>query len=448
MTEVGRPVDGGPAHVHRHPPRVPGLEGQDLTGRGVEQADHDDAPYRRTAGPLPVLAAVIGPPALAAAAAAASGLGAPVTALVALGGSLLGAAAVTAGALRPLRSELTAARLELRAARDRLRAAEAARDLERRTERALALAATEAETLRAGLRAVAERAPEGELSLLLATPDGAGVGWSAPFTHGALQPARPVTGQPGCLALATGATVRTASSRAVEACPHLADRADEVSATCLPVRVDGRLLGAVCLAGAPGDLPDSATTAGIEWLLERTAARLTDQRRRRGPSRPGPDDPVTGLPTEAALRAQLRDLVRSLVPFSAAVVAVDGAEQLRDRHGPAALDEAVALVADTLGATLRPDDLVCRLDGPRLAAVLTGCEPEQAVAALERAREALVLAAAASDARPVTCSAGVVASHWVSSLDEILRTADAACVAAHLQGGNRVLLAEQPSHHR
>lgn len=391
---------------------------------------------------------MVGPPALAAAAAVAGGLGAAATALAALGGSLLGAAAVIAAVLGPLRSDLTDARLASRAARDRLRVVEAARDLERRTERALALAATEAETLRAGLRAVAERAPEVELDLLLASPDGAGVGWSAPFTQGALQPARPVTGRPGCLALATGATVQTASSRSVEACPHLADRADEVSATCVPVRVDGHPLGAVCLAGAPGDLPDRATTSGIEWLLERTAARLTDQRRRRGPPRPGPDDPVTGLPTEPALRAQLRELVRSLMPFSAAVVAVDGADELRDLHGPAALDEAVALAARTLGDTLRPDDLVCRLDGPRLAVVLAGCEPEQAVAALERAREALVLAAAATDTRPVTCSAGVVASYWVSSLDEILRNADAACVAANLQGGNRVLLAEHPSHRR
>jgi diguanylate cyclase (GGDEF)-like protein len=156
---------------------------------------------------------------------------------------------------------------------------------------------------------------------------------------------------------------------------------------------------------------------------------------------PGPLDPVTGLPTEPALRGRLRDLVRSLTPFSVAVVRLDGEEAYRTEHG-AGVDDALRLLAGMLTTTLRPDDVVCRLDGARFAAVLERCTADQASAAMERVRESLVLALTLDDVAHFTCSAGIVESHRATSLDETVALADAACDVALLRGGNRVSLAD------
>jgi diguanylate cyclase (GGDEF)-like protein len=208
------------------------------------------------------------------------------------------------------------------------------------------------------------------------------------------------------------------------------------------VRIGDRLLGVVCVTGAPGEVPRDETMRGVEWVVDRTAARVTEQRRSRGPSTPGPEDPITSLPTEPALRHHLRELVRALTPFSVAVATVDGAELFRDEHGLEEYDDALRLLADTLVATLRPDDVVCRLDGARFAAVLVHCDSDQASAAMERVRESLVLAIAEEDAPHFSCSAGIVESHRATSLEQIVELADAACMAANLQGGNRVALAD------
>ena len=119
-----------------------------------------------------------------------------------------------------------------------------------------------------------------------------------------------------------------------------------------------------------------------------------------------------------------------------------------DDADPVAIDERLAAdaalrtLADVLCATLRPDDVICRLDGARFAAVLHGCTADQATAALERVRESLVLALADEpDEHPVTFSAGVVASQRATSLGQIVELAEAACERAMVAGGNRVTAA-------
>jgi diguanylate cyclase (GGDEF)-like protein len=398
------------------------------------------------AEPVRVIACVAAPPLVAEAVVAAAGLDGVVALLVRLAGIAFAAAAVMSLVVRPLLSSVAASRIAAADAESDLATERASRAFRDRFDQAIATTDAEPAALRTGLRAVMELVPDHEVTLLLSAPDEPRIGWSVRLVDGALQPAQPMPGLPGCRALATGAATVAETSHAHDACAHLVDPTVEISAVCLPFRLTERPLGVVCITGAPGEVPDAETLAAATWVVDRTAARVAEQRRLRGPSTPGPEDPVTALPTDVALRSHLRDMVRSLTPFCVAVVTVDGAEGYRSEYGDEEYDDALRLVADTLVTTLRPDDVVCRLEGARFAAVLSQCNGDQAAAAMERARESLVLALAMEGAPHFTCSAGIVESHRAGSLDELVTLADAACEAAHLRGGNRVSLSDpQPA---
>lgn len=396
----------------------------------------------RGADPLRVIACVVGPPILAEAVVAAGGLTGSVALLIRLTGITSAAAAVMSLVVRPLLAAVAQARIAATDIEAQLLAERAERDFRERFDRAIATSEAEPASLRTGLRAVMELLPEYDVALLLSAPEEPRIGWSVRMVDGALQPAEPMPGLPGCIALSSGTTAVTTTSHALDACPHLGDPAMEVSAACVPFRLADRTLGAVCITGPPGEAPDAHTMATVEWIVDRTGARVAEQRRLKGPSTPGPSDPVTELPTEIALKSHLRDLVRALTPFCVAVVHVDGADEYRGEYGDDEFHDALRLLADTLVTTLRPDDVVCRLDGPRFAAVLQQCTADEASAAMERVREMLVLNLTMEGAPYFTCSAGIVESHRATSLDETVSLADAACEAAHLQGGNRVTVAD------
>lgn len=388
-----------------------------------------------------MVTSVVAAPVLAGAVVVLADPGPLVSAAVLLVGVLVAAALVWRSVAVPLRNSVVSATLDRDEMERALLAERADRDFRERFERAVELAGTEPVTLRTGLRAVAEAMPDGDVSLLLNVPDEPRVGWVVRLVDGKLEPAVPVETTPGCVALSTAATAITTSSEALDACPHLHDPHFEVSAICVPLRLGDRLLGTVCITGAPGDVPDPAALARVEWVVDRAGVRVAEQRLQRGPSTAGRPDPVTNLPGPAALRHQLRDLVRTLSPFCVAIIAVDGFDQIGLDHGADTADDALRIVADVLCTTLRPGDLVCRIEGPRFAVVLDQCTATQATAAMERVREALALLLASEGDPPFTCSAGLVESHRATSLDEIVELADGACGKARSAGGNRVALA-------
>ena len=366
--------------------------------------------------------------------------------------------------LRPLAHDAVDARLVGQAAEARIRSLRAAVVLRDRFDAAAPAEVSGAGVLRLLVRAATELEPLREVTLLLSLPDEPRVAWSVRMVDEELVPAVPVPGRPGCVALASGRTAVVTSSHELGACEHLRQSdgdqggidadggvaADpivepapfDVAAVCIPLSLADRTLGLLCVTGPPGEPPDADDVATLEHLVATTGRRLGELRRRRGPSTPGPTDPVTGLPTEIALRSRAGELARAHTPYCMAIVRVDGAEDYRTEHGPVVWDDALRLVADTTGTTLRPDDVVCRLDDERIAAVLANCSTVQAAAALERVRESLVLALTVAGVAHFTCSVGLVDGARATSIDDAVRLADAAGDAALLQGGNRVVVAD------
>lgn len=386
-----------------------------------------------------VAATVLGP-VVCAAVAALLGATAWIVVLATTLGAVLAAAVLRTTVLLPAAARTARASSRADTLERNLVDERAVRDLQDRLDRALQDSDGEPATLRMGLRAIAELAPDVQVSLLLAVPDEPRVGWRVRLQDGVLDTAEALEGVPACAALARGATASTRSSDALEACAHLQGPIEPVSATCVPMHVAERTFGSVCLEGPPGERPDAELLTHIEWVVDRMGGRVTEQRASKAPVLPGRPDPLTGLPGRAALRARLRELVRALSPFAVAVLDVDGYGELATDDDA---DDALQVMTEVLGSTLRPDDLVCRLEGSQFGVVLPQCSAEHSVAALERTRESLVLLLTQEqDLPPITFSAGVVESQRATSLDQLVELAEGACAVASSAGGNRVAVAD------
>jgi hypothetical protein len=365
-----------------------------------------------------------------------SGVGALVVRLIGLAISLTLTIRLV---VHPLVAAASAARLERDSVENELRSERAEEEFRRRFDLALADAETESDALRIGLRAVAEIEPESEVAVLLALPDEPRIGWHIELRDGQLMPATPVVDAPSCRALQSGGTVTAASSHSLDACAHAGGDDIECCTTCMSLRLGERSLGVVCLTGAPGENPTPRSLTRIEWVVERIGLTVNEIRKRRGPSRTGRPDPLTGLPGTSVMHHHMRDLMRSLVPFCTVVVDIDGVAEFEDDQRTAT---ALRLLATTLSDTLRPLDVVCRLDGAGFGVVLGHCNGDQALSALDRVRESLVLAESAEGVDPFSFSAGVVESHRATSLDELVDLAIGACMTARTAGGNRAIMAD------
>lgn len=433
---MGTQTDGSPSPMGAESVQQPAPDNR-------SEPRHEQGWAARAIGsdPVRVTLSVAGPSVAAALLVALGDLdGAALVVALVLGWACAVAATFTF-VVRPLVGQLVAARLTSDDLAAELATERADRDFRSRFERALAQTDAEPAALRCALQAVSELCPESDCALLLAVPDEPRVGWTVRLLDGQLLPARPISDTPGCSALASGHTVAVTSSAEMGACAHLVDPTMEVSGLCVPLRLGDRVLGVVSLMGPPGEKLPGPTVHTLEWLVDHTGARIADQRRHRGPSVAGREDPVTGLPGAGSLERNLREMVRSLTPFCLAVVDLDDFGELRAEHGDDEGDETLRLMADTLRLTLRPQDLVCRMDGARFGVLLGNCSGPQASAAMERVREALVLAIAADEGPVFTFSAGIVESHRAESIEDLLEQARSAAKEAHASGGNRANLA-------
>src|SRR3546814_9765211 len=101
--------------------------------------------------------------------------------------------------------------------------------------------------------------------------------------------------------------------------------------------------------------------------------------------------PHTGLPDRRSALDLLRRKIGRSENFSVALCDVDHFRIYNARHTALVGDAALRLLAEILTRTLRPDDVVARHDGEQFLLILGGVPTADAVKALERVREALVI---------------------------------------------------------
>ncbi|WP_169568194.1 GGDEF domain-containing protein [Sneathiella limimaris] len=119
---------------------------------------------------------------------------------------------------------------------------------------------------------------------------------------------------------------------------------------------------------------------------------------------------------------------------------IDYFKQVNDDFGHDAGDKLLVLVAETLGASIRPYDIVARLGGEEFAAVLSDTDPDAAYRVAERIRKAVATLQLSDqpDLR-ISMSIGIAFTKAdATDIDEALKVADTQLYLAKEKGRNRV----------
>lgn len=183
------------------------------------------------------------------------------------------------------------------------------------------------------------------------------------------------------------------------------------------------------------------TTAAVQGSLGYLLGRQTDRLAELSET-----DTLTGLPNRRALRRRLSEEMRRAkryaTPVALLVLDVDGLKAINDRHGHAAGDDAIRLVAESVTATLRASDLGARWGGDEFAIVM----PNATSAAAHRLGTRLMVHLSEqqedSVGGTVNVSIGIAAFDPAvlphRTLKDLTRAADHALYAAKAGGKNRI----------
>lgn len=143
-------------------------------------------------------------------------------------------------------------------------------------------------------------------------------------------------------------------------------------------------------------------------------------------------DHLTGLPNRRRLHEDLRIETaradRTGIPYSVALLDLDGFKAVNDQHGHHAGDELLIAAANAWRSCLRPTDLLARYGGDEFVAVLPLCGPASARRIADRLCEVV----------RAPCSLGLATWRPGEQPEDVLRRADAALYHSKRQGGQRL----------
>lgn len=158
-------------------------------------------------------------------------------------------------------------------------------------------------------------------------------------------------------------------------------------------------------------------------------------------------DELTGLWNRRAIyqfaTAELIRAERELNPISFILLDIDHFKVVNDTHGHLVGDQALKLVAETIGAKVRPYDRVGRWGGEEFLVVLPMTDVEEVTTVAERIRIGIAevgLTLANGNQIHVTVSLGATCTTLAgyASLDDLIHDADEALYQAKESGRNRV----------
>ncbi len=251
-----------------------------------------------------------------------------------------------------------------------------------------------------------------------------------------------------CPAAKAGQALTFPSSRALDACPHLKNRASgECSAVCLPLNVAGRTIGVTHAVGSDGNPPDASAVETVNFTSGRGSERIAMIRAFETSENQAHTDPLTGLLNRRSLELQVRDLQSAGTQYAVAYGDLDRFKSVNDTYGHDAGDQALRVFSGVLRDSVRPNDIVARYGGEEFVIVLPDCTSEVAAGVLERVRENLALTFTLSTSRvpPFTVTFGLASTDYAGDFDEIVAIADRALLDAKAAGRNRVGIAPRPA---
>ena len=132
------------------------------------------------------------------------------------------------------------------------------------------------------------------------------------------------------------------------------------------------------------------------------------------------------------------------------MIDIDLFKSINDRHGHLKGDDIIRMVAQTLQASLRASDMICRYGGEEFCVILPGTDTEQAVATAMRARaniEAMdVTTVFEHSVEQITASFGIsTTDHTGTNFANFIDRADQALYTSKNSGRNRVSVWQAPT---
>ncbi len=308
---------------------------------------------------------------------------------------------------------------------------------------ALEFAEDEAEafSVTAQALALADHAPPAEMLVSKRGAQRLSVAAEHPSSGG---PGCPVDERDNCVAIRRGQVVIADSSRSINACPRLRERAGgPCSAVCVPVGTGGLAVGVLTAVGPERIPPNVEYVDRLSTIARQVGTRIGSLRALERSREEAATDGLTGLPNRRVVEAQLEQLLEADVEFVAVLGDLDKFKALNDTFGHEAGDRALQLFARVMQDNVRGHDLLARVGGEEFVLVYPNMSVLRSIEAIERLRTALASALAVSGIHPFTCAFGVTHSSVGSSVPEILRVADAGLLRAKELGGDQVVYADE-----
>ncbi len=158
-------------------------------------------------------------------------------------------------------------------------------------------------------------------------------------------------------------------------------------------------------------------------------------------------DPLTGLYNHRhfheRLRAELMRVSRTHDSVALLMLDIDQFKKVNDVHGHAAGDQILVALAETVRATVRGSDVVCRIGGEELAIILPSCDAGDALGLSGRLAEKLA-SVEFEPAGKITVSIGISQGpEHAMNPRELVACAEAAMMTAKARGGDRVVLFDE-----
>lgn len=209
-----------------------------------------------------------------------------------------------------------------------------------------------------------------------------------------------------------------------------------------PILVEDATWGVVALASPNPHAFSRADEQRIEAFADMLAQIVISLDERARLEAEALADQLTGLPNHRALHQRLAaDLAaaeRQGTRVSVAMIDVDNFKEINDRHGHGRGDATLRFVAECMRAVVRASDTVGRLGGDEFMWILPNTGSEDAVKAVERARD--LIARGGNGIDVATTSVGICDTSSTSDPAELVRRADVALYASKASGRNQVTL--------
>jgi len=158
-------------------------------------------------------------------------------------------------------------------------------------------------------------------------------------------------------------------------------------------------------------------------------------------------DSLTGLFNHRTFHERLlhalQETSRTHAPVAVLMLDIDDFKRVNDVHGHGVGDELLRLLADTLRAAVRPEDVVCRLGGEEFGVIMSACDATDATGVAERLVERLGDLDFPAVGR-VTVSIGLaLGPEHAMNPRELGACAEAAMMTAKAHGKNRIVLYDE-----